>query len=157
MTNDPTIFIRPAEKTDAKSIDILLSTYFLDREEMPYERFYVAEINDKVVGCAVFEKIRKPENAVCFFEIHTIAVLPPYKGKGIGKLLLKRACDEIADEITQMAGDACWPEIYVRTTAPDFFRHCGFEAAAVDKKKYWKECAKCGKIEICSQTVLVKK
>ena len=151
--NKNDVILRSAEKTDSLSIDIILSTYFLDRDDIPYERFRVAEKNGKIIGCAAFVKLETPEEKETFFEIHTIAVLPPYKGKGYGKRLL----DQLISDI-QSLPEAEWAkEIYTRTTAPDFFIHEGFEKVDIDKKQRWSECVRCDKIDICSQTILVKK
>jgi len=152
-----TVLIRLATAEDAVSIEIILSTYFLDRDDIPHERFFVAEKNKKAVGCAVFEKLKMTETEDVFFEIHTIAVLPSYKGKGIGRMLLNRLFAEIEEEIKN-ANDKTKISsvIYTRTTAPNFFIKEGFEKADIDKKKYWTECVKCSRIELCSQTVLFK-
>ncbi|MCL2863782.1 MAG: GNAT family N-acetyltransferase [Methanimicrococcus sp.] len=170
------ITIRFAETKDATAIDIVLSTYFLDRDDIPYEQFRVAELNGKIIGCAVFEKLETPaekgaeagaevgaevgaENEAeaaaepeTFFEIHTIAVMPSYKGKGYGKMLLERLISDI-QSLPEAKGIH---QIYTRTTAPDFFIHEGFEKADIDKRRRWDECARCNKIEICSRIILVK-
>jgi N-acetylglutamate synthase-like GNAT family acetyltransferase len=165
--------IRLASLNDAVAIDIILSTYFLDRDEMPYEDFFVAELNNKVIGCGVFEKIKAvhsdsgdvfeinkavrssndKDNENVFYEIHTIAVLPPYKNKGYGKRILKRLILEIKNETTPFVSK----KIYTRTTAPDFFIHFGFlRGDPALKKQLWEECVACGKYETCAQTLLYK-
>ena len=144
------VLIRPATVEDAVNIEIILSTYFLDRDDIPHERFFVAEKNGKVVGCAVFEKLKTQETGDVFFEIHTIAILPSYKGKGIGRMLLNRLFEEIKKEIergTSAEKTKTLTTIYTRTTAPNFFIKEGFEKADIDKKKYWSECVKCSRID----------
>jgi len=149
--------IRPATAADSTDIEIILSTYFLDRDDIAHDQFFVAEKNGKVVGCAVFEKLKTVETNDVFFEIHTIAVLPPYKGKGIGRMLLNRLLLEIENEIENSAENTkTLTAVYTRTTSPNFFIREGFEKADIDKKKYWSECVKCSRIELCSQTVLFK-
>lgn len=148
------IRIHLAEKEDAVSIDIILSTYFLDRDEIPYEDFYIARAGDKIIGCAVFEKLKSRNGDLGFYEIHTIAVLPPYKNKGIGKLLLNRLVLEIENRISNDSN--ILKTVYARTTAPEFFEHCGFKKTNPDKTTLWMECVQCNKIEICSKTVLIK-
>ncbi|MDY0266061.1 MAG: GNAT family N-acetyltransferase [Methanimicrococcus sp.] len=154
MGKEEEIKICRAQKEDAVSIDIILSTYFLDRDEIPYEDFYIARAGEKVVGCAVFEKIKARNEDLGFYEIHTIAVLPAYRNKGIGKFLLNRLITEIENRISSESKTL--KTIYTRTTAPDFFEHIGFEKATPDKTELWEECFLCNKIEICSQTVLIK-
>ncbi|MDR0767507.1 MAG: GNAT family N-acetyltransferase [Methanosarcinales archaeon] len=160
------VIIRPAEKSDATSIEIILSTYFLDRDDISHEKFYVAEVNGKIIGCAVFEKLKSQEDDFWFYEIHTIAVMPSYKGKGYGKLLLNRLLSEIETQITNESSsnnsnsnnsnEKISRNVLTRTTASNFFIHEGFEKADIEKTKYWEECVQCDKIEICSQTVLNK-
>ncbi|MDR2944261.1 MAG: GNAT family N-acetyltransferase [Methanosarcinales archaeon] len=148
--------IRRAEKKDETAIEIILSTYFLDRDDIPHDRFYIAEVNGKVVGCAVFEKLQTVESREIFYEIHTIAVMPSYKEKGYGGLLLNRLETEIKKLKTDEKEKSS-DEIFTRTTASGFFIHEGFSKSGAEKTKYWNECVRCGKIEICSQTVLSKK
>jgi N-acetylglutamate synthase-like GNAT family acetyltransferase len=151
--NPEIFFIRSATSDDATAIDIILSTYFLDRDEMPYEDFFVAEINNKIIGCGVFEKITASENDSVFYEIHTIAVLPAYKNKGYGERLLMRLISEIENKMTP----SVLKIIYTRTTAPDFFIHFGFlRADPALKKRLWEECIVCSKYETCVQTLLYK-
>ncbi|MCL2141854.1 MAG: GNAT family N-acetyltransferase [Methanimicrococcus sp.] len=146
-------FIRSATPDDATAIDIILSTYFLDRDDMPYEDFFVAEISNKIIGCGVFEKIKAMENEIVFYEIHTIAVLPAYKNKGYGKKLLERLISEIKNRLMPSISNT----IYTRTTAPDFFVHLGFSRAdPALKKQLWEECVVCRKYETCVQTLLYK-
>ena len=147
------VMIRPAVPEDAAAIDIILSTYFLDRDDLPHDSFFVAEINDKVIGCGVFEKITSAETGLVFYEIHTIAVLPSYKNKGYGRLLLERLLFEIENEAVPPVSKT----IYTRTTAPEFFIRFGFSKAdPALKKKLWDECVLCGKFEACAQTLLYK-
>ena len=153
--NENDVIIRPAAPIESTNIEIILSTYFLDRDDIPYERFFVAEKSSKIIGCAVFVKSETPTGDV-FFEIHTIAVLPSYRGKGIGRLLLNRLLLQIESERTAEKNKKTLPEIYTRTTAPNFFIREGFEKADIDKKNYWNECIQCNRIEICAQTVLSK-
>ncbi len=150
------VMIRPAGKKDETAIEIILSTYFLDRDDIPHHVFYVAEVNEKVIGCAVFEKLQAVESGEIFYEIHTIAVMPSYKGKGYGKLLLDRMESEIK-ELKVAEKEKSSDEIFTRTTAPGFFMHEGFSKNGIEKTKYWTECIRCNKIEICAQTVLSKK
>lgn len=46
------IQIRKAEKKDLLSIQRLLSTYFLDMENLGPEDFILAEMGGKITGCA---------------------------------------------------------------------------------------------------------
>ena len=81
------ILIRKAEKKDLPAIQRLLSTYFLDMEELEPEDFVLAEKEGKVIGCAAL--IRATSNEKNFLEIHSIAVHPNLRGKGIGTRLME--------------------------------------------------------------------
>lgn len=161
MKKGKEITIRSAGKKDSMAIDIILSSYFLDRDDLPYEQFYVAETDGKVIGCAVFERLKSQDDCFWFYEIHTIAVLPMHKGKGYGKQLLSFLISEIRtcigaekDKTERNISET----IYTRTTAPGFFIHEGFEKPnEIDKKELWKECVDCSRFDLCSQTVLMKR
>ena len=81
------ILIRKAEKKDLPAIQRLLSTYFLDMEELEPEDFVLAEKEGKVIGCAAL--IRDTSNEKTFLELHSIAVHPNLRGKGIGTRLME--------------------------------------------------------------------
>jgi amino-acid N-acetyltransferase len=135
------IFIRRAEKSDLLGIQKLLSTYFLDMEELRPEDFVLAEIDGKIVGCAAL--IKCEFHGKKFLEIHSIAVHPSYRGKGIGTRLMKYLLTTIEDS-------AC--ELYVRTTSPDFFEKLGFTIIENSKKlSLWKDCKNCEHFEKCMQ------
>lgn len=155
--NKKEVIIRRAENEDEMAIEIILSTYFLDRDDIPHNDFYVAEVNGKVVGCAAFVKLKTVKTGVSFYEIHTIAVMPSYKGKGHGKLLLNRLTEEIEKDRAASL-ETISDTIYTRTTAPYFFEHMGFtRAEGIDKKEMWEECVVCNEINRCNQTVLTKR
>ncbi|MDV0446831.1 hypothetical protein MsAg5_06890 [Methanosarcinaceae archaeon Ag5] len=148
--------IRPATAEDAVSIDVILSTYFLDREDVPHERFLVAEIDvkgrPKIIGCAVYDQ-RCSVNFQSFYEIHTIAVLPSYKNKGVGAQLLLA----MSTDILCSGSPALSTTIYTRTTSPEFFINQGFSAIDdSEKKELWTECRDCQKFESCVQKALSK-
>ncbi len=136
MTAD--FIIRKATTSDRLDIEILMSTYFLDIGDALIDNFVVADIEGKVIGAACMEsgKIR---------EIHSIAVHPNYRGKGIGSSLL----DAIISELDEGAF------IYARTTSPLFFEKTGFLKLEDSKKKeLWKDCAECNSFNNCKQSVL---
>lgn len=101
------ISIRKAEKKDFPAIKNLLSTYFLDLEGLNTENFILVENAGKILGCAAMITIRKDgnedgnedekrdkienerRNGQVFLEIHSIAVHPNFRGKGIGRKLVE--------------------------------------------------------------------
>jgi len=138
------ILIRNAEKSDLPAIQRLLSTYFLDIEELKPEDFMLAEDETKVLGCAAL--IRSGSSEKDFLEIHSIAVHPNFRGKGIGARLMNQLIS------TSMEQDT---ELYVRTTAPGFFVKIGFERIPnSDKLWLWEDCASCEHFGNCTQHAL---
>ena len=109
------ILIRKAGKSDLPAIQRLLSTYFLDMEGLEPEDFVLAEIDGKIIGCAAL--IKSESQGKDFLEIHSIAVHPNFRGKGIGTRLIKHLLTTIGDP-------GC--DLYVRTTAPVFFEKLNF-------------------------------
>jgi len=81
------ILIRKARKSDLLAIQKLLSTYFLDMEELEPEDFVLAETDGKIIGCAAI--IKSESQGIDFLEIHSIAVHPNFRGKKIGTRLIK--------------------------------------------------------------------
>lgn len=135
------IHIREARKSDILAIQRLLSTYFLDMEELGPEDFVLAEIDGKTLGCAALIKSKFHDED--FLEIHSIAVHPNFRGKGIGTRLVKYLLTTI--------GDPCC-DLYVRTTAPIFFEKLSFKKIDNSEKlSLWEDCEKCEHFEKCTQ------
>ncbi|KXS44628.1 GNAT family N-acetyltransferase [Methanolobus zinderi] len=138
---NPDISIRDAMEDDLKAIKILMSIYFLDIEEIPADNFAVAELDGRIIGaCALVYDI--------FPEIHSIAVHPSYRGKGIGKSLIQYLLPRVRDESS----------VYARTTSPGFFEKAGFvETDPLKKTEIWEDCAECNRLNTCNQSVMCLK
>ncbi|AAM03692.1 TPA: GNAT family N-acetyltransferase [Methanosarcina acetivorans] len=141
------ILIRKAEKKDLPAIQRLLSTYFLDIEELEPEDFVLAEEEGKVVGCAALIRNRSGEKT--FMELHSIAVHPNLRGKGIGTRLMEYLINTIDEpEISEAPA----LELYVRTTAPGFFEKLGFIMVQnTEKLLLWEDCRNCEHFGKCAQ------
>ena len=135
------ISIRKAGKPDLQAIQRLLSTYFLDIEGLKAEDFVLAEINGQIRGCAAL--VKSEFKGKKFLEIHSIAVHPNFRGKGIGTRLVKYL-------LTTAGKLTC--DLYVRTTAPRFFEKLNFEKIENSEKiLLWEDCKKCEHFENCIQ------
>ena len=135
------ILIRRARKSDLLAIQRLLSTYFLDMERLETEDFVLAEIDGKIIGCAAL--IKSESHGRDFLEIHSIAVHPNFRGKGIGTRLVKYLLTTIEDL-------SCG--LYVRTTAPIFFEKLNFTKIENSEKLFlWEDCENCEHFEKCTQ------
>lgn len=141
------ILIRKAEKKDLLSIQRLLSTYFLDMEDLEAEDFVLAEREGKVIGCAAFVKGASGKKS--FLELHSIAVHPNFRGKGIGTRLMDYLINTL--EGPDKTDNPVY-ELYVRTTAPDFFEKLGFTRLQdAEKLLLWEDCKSCEHFEKCAQ------
>lgn len=139
----PEILIRKAEKKDLPEIQKLLFTYFLDMEGLECEDFLLAERDGRVLGCAAL--VPNSFEGLEFLELHTIAVHPNRRGKGIGARLVEALISKLSPG----------RELYVRTTAPRFFEKIGFEKLPASVKSgLWEDCANCEHFESCGQTLL---
>lgn len=141
------IIIRKAEKKDLPAIQKLLSTYFLDMEDLKPEDFVLAEKEGQVVGCAALIINRSGEKT--FTELHSIAIHPNLRGKGVGTRLMEYLINTIDEPETP---EASAPELYVRTTAPGFFEKLGFIMMQnTEKLLLWKDCRNCEHFGKCAQ------
>lgn len=141
------IQIRKAEKKDLLSIQRLLSTYFLDMENLGPEDFILAEMGGKITGCAA--PVRGTYGDRNFLEIHSIAVHPNFRGKGIGKRLIDYIINTLKDP-DNSDNPVC--ELYVRTGSPGFFEKLGFiRLPDTDKLHLWADCKNCEHFEGCTQ------
>ncbi len=132
------IELKTAAPEDLKDIKILLSYYFIDTENINYKDFIIATSRKKVkkvIGCA----------SMIGNELRLIAVHPSYRGRGIGTKLVEYLASNVR-------------EIYLRTTAPQFFEKLGFVALEDNEKKYlWEDCAVCDMFDVCAQTAMRRK
>lgn len=144
------ILIRKAEKKDLLSIQRLLSTYFLDIEELEPEDFVLAEREGKVIGCAALVKGDSGEKS--FIELHSIAVHPNFRKKGVGTRLMEYLIKALEDQ-DKPENPVC--ELYVRTTAPGFFEKLGFTRIPdAEKLLLWEDCKNCEHFEKCAQRAM---
>ncbi len=138
---NPDISIRDATEDDLEAIKVLMSTYFLDIEGISADSFAVAEVDGRIIGaCALVYDT--------FPEIHSIAVHPNYRGKGIGKSLIHYLLPRARDESS----------VYARTTSPGFFEKAGFvETDPLKKTEIWEDCEECDRLNTCNQSVMCLK
>jgi amino-acid N-acetyltransferase len=133
------IHTRLATAQDMHDIECIASTYFLDIDGLGYSDFIVATLENKIIGIASFKQNECPE-------LHTIAVHPNYRGKGIGALLVKELASTLCKDNER---------IYVRTTASGFFEKVGFIALEnAIKKELWNDCVACDRFNNCKQAVM---
>lgn len=138
------ILIRKARKSDLLTIQKLLSTYFLDMEELEPGDFILAEAEGKIRGCAAL--IKSESQGKSFLEIHSIAVHPNFRSKGIGTKLVKHILATVNEQVC---------DLYVRTTTPSFFEKMNFTRIGDYEKPFlWEDCKNCEHFEKCTQYVM---
>jgi amino-acid N-acetyltransferase len=115
-----------------------MSTYFLDIEGLPIDEFIVALLGERIIGAAYLQTGK-------ISEIHSVAVHPNYRGKGIGHMLLYTLLSQVKDV----------DFIFTRTTSPVFFEKAGFKRLDdPEKAGLWDDCAGCDRLNTCKQSVL---
>ena len=87
------VVIRPARTADIKAIRHIIDTYSLQRRLLAKEtvtlyeavqEFFVAELDNKVVGCGALHVLWEDLG-----EVRTVAVIEQYRGQGIGHQLMR--------------------------------------------------------------------
>lgn len=138
-----TVSIRNAIISDIPSITGILSQYILETDlvEDNIDQFIVAENRGRIVGCACLD------NSAGMVELRSIAVLPGWKNKGLGRKLF---------ETLEQRAKGMTDRIYVRTTARGFFEKMGSRALDNSQKPVlWQDCADCDRLDVCMQVPMV--
>lgn len=108
--------------------------------------FWIAQASGKTVGCCALHPFW--ENLA---EIRSLAILPDYQGKGIGKMLLSQALEE--------ARELGIEEVFTLTYQPDFFKKSNFKTIKKERlpQKIWRDCCNCLRFPNCCEEALVIK
>jgi len=149
------IVIRKAKIKDVKSIYRILLYFGRKNMLLPrplmelYENiqnFWVAEKNNKVIGCCSMHVVS--ENLA---EIRSLAVLPRYQNRGIGKRLIY----EVAREMKNIG----LKETFVLTFNEKYFKKIGFKRISREKlpHKIWRDCINCPMFPECDEKPLIVK
>ena len=110
------------------------------------QNFFVAEDNREIVGCVSLSVIWQDLCEVC-----SLAVSEEHKGRGIGRMLVKR-CIEKARQLKI-------PRVIALTYQDKFFERLGFVNVDKDQfpRKLWRECLECPKLEQCDELAYLYK
>lgn len=150
---DAEITVRPASAADARPIYEIVSEHARQGHLLPrtYESirasladWLVAEVGGAVVGvCALL--LLTPTLA----EVRSLAVLPAYRGRDIGGLLVRGLLDQ--------ARARGVPTVFALTRAVSFFTRLDFAITSKDRfpEKVWKDCAICPLKHACDETAVV--
>ena len=108
--------------------------------------YFTAKDNDKLIGFTALH-IHSQNLA----EIRSLIVDRAYRGKGIGKELIKQAILE--------AKSLKVKKIFTLTYEKGFFEKMGFSEIAKEllpEHKIWADCIKCKHFPICNEIALIK-
>jgi len=117
------VIIRKGTEADLDAISELITPFveqglLLERtyDELAewQDRFFVAELDGRIVGCAALEIYSRK-----LAEVRSLAVAKEAQGLGVGRALV-RACVELAQERNIL-------EVMAITASEEFFRSCGFD------------------------------
>ncbi|MFA5410292.1 MAG: N-acetyltransferase [Candidatus Omnitrophota bacterium] len=147
--------IRKAKIRDIKQIQGLINLFASQDLMLPrslnelYESmrdFWVAEENNKVIGCAALH-ISWDDLA----EIKSLAVAKNKQKRGVGSLLINACLKEVEEFGAK--------RVFVLTYKADFFKKFGFKRVKNSSlpHKIWAECINCCKFPDCQEIALLKK
>lgn len=132
------VIVRRSRTSDVPEIKRLVDTYsgriLLEKNLVTlYEavqEFWVAEVDDRVVGCGALHVLWSDLG-----EVRTVAVDPEFKGRGVGHA--------IVDRLLEVARDLQLQRLFVLTFETEFFARHGFaeiEGTPVTAEVYDEMC-----------------
>lgn len=107
--------------------------------------FYVADADDKIVGCAGL-KITWRDLA----EVVSLAVAPEFHGQGLGRRLVEPLIDD--------AHTLHIPTVFALTYQVPFFTKLGFTTVPRESlsQKVWQDCQFCPKQSCCDEVAMIR-
>jgi len=109
--------------------------------------YLLAVLEEEVIGFVALH-IHTPKLA----EIRSLIVAEPYRGSGIGKILVQKAIAEGKNLGVQ--------EVLSLTYNREFFEKLGFveiEKEKIPEHKIWADCIKCKHFPVCNEVSMIKK
>jgi amino-acid N-acetyltransferase len=121
---------------------------YRDENEMAntIRSYTIARDNKEIVGFAALH-IYSPEIA----EVRSLIIREEYRGKGIGRLLVKK----LEEEAKRLG----LSKILTLTYRKEFFEKSGFveiPKEEIPEHKIWADCIKCKHFPICNEISLIK-
>ncbi len=125
------IAIRAATKNDLHAIIACIEPFVAEGKVLPrtldeleglIPNYVVAEVDNRIVGCAVLEVYSKK-----LAEIRSLVVSPGFQGLGLGKRLV--------EELLLVAKRQEILEVMAITSRDSFFQTCGFDYTLPGEKK----------------------
>ena len=149
------MIIREATVIDVDEIVNLINSNALQGlmlSKTPYkifstiQNFFVAEIENKVIGCVALNVIWRDLCEIC-----SLAVNKNYRDKGVGKMLVEKTLDK--------AKSLKIKQVIALTYQDKFFEKMNFIRVDKDQfpRKLWRECLECPKLEECDEMAYLYK
>ncbi|WP_050181861.1 N-acetyltransferase [Domibacillus robiginosus] len=149
------IEVRKAVLGDVEQIFELVNHYAKEGLMLPrtkeslvlnLQSIFVAEEQGEVLGVASLAILGHD-----LAEVRSLGVKENAKGRGIGKLLVKRIIEE-----TELIGI---PKLISLTYQVTFFEKCGFEIISKSEmpQKVWTDCVHCPKFPSCDEIAMAIK
>ncbi len=145
--------IEKAKIKDAREIQKIIQTYAKKGYMLPrslseiyslIRDYFVFRTDEKIVGTCALHVVWED---LC--ELRSLAVLPEFKRKGIGKKLVLASIDE-----AKLLGVK---RVFILTYNISFFERFGF--FQVEKsllpQKVWLDCIRCPKFPDCDETAMI--
>ena len=127
----PTVEIRPVKREDLAGLADFIKPFVAEGRLLPrtteelaelvYNGF-VAKVDGRLIGFAALEIYSRK-----LAEIRSLAVIPEFQGKGVGRLLV--------EECVERARKRDILEVMAITSSEVFFRSCGFDFTLPGEKK----------------------
>lgn len=147
------ITLKKARMEDIPHLFSLINAYAEEQILLPrplgtlYETlrdFVVAWDKGKIIGVGALHVVWKDLG-----EIRSLAVIRPYWGKGIGRL--------IVEFLLQEAQEMAISQVFALTYKPEFFEKCGFKRVPKDifPHKVWNDCINCIKFPHCDEIAVM--
>ncbi len=152
--NQKEVTIRKAVVTDAEPIQALLKKYSQQELLLPrplseiyalIPQFFVAELNNEIIGCAALEVFSEELG-----EVRSLAVSEKHNGAGLGKCL--------TNEVENYATMLGLKKMMALTYVDQFFHKLGYETVSMAElpEKVWSVCVKCPKFHHCDEIPVLK-
>lgn len=146
--------IRKARTEDVKEVQGLINGYAKKHKMIPRS---LSDLYDNIRDVFIYEDKGRIKGTCALHvswedlaEIRSLAVDKPYRSKGIGSALIKKAIQE--------AKGLGVRRVFVLTYYPEYFKRFGFEDIDKSKlpNKIWSDCLHCPHFPECDEVALIK-
>ena len=103
------IKIQKANPHDLDEIIFYIQKFKLDDENINYNQFQVAKIQNKIIGFGRIKPYKK------LYELSSVGVIAEYRQQGIGRKLIVRLLEKFPTD-----------EVWITTRIPEYFKQFGF-------------------------------